>query len=83
LTTSFVALFRRLPKPVTMWCRKKFVLSLFVTQLLRLSNQRGTPRYQLAGKPEWKPSTATATMQSGTATRSGGAHRETRTALGR
>ena len=58
-----------------MCCRKKFVLSLFVTQLLRLSNQRGTPRYQPAGKPEWKPSTATATMQSGTATRSGAAHR--------
>src|SRR5579864_9579111 len=75
LTTSFVALFRRFPKPLTMWWRKKLVLSLFVTQLLRLSNQRGTPRYQPAGKPEWKPSRATATMQRGSARRSGGAHR--------
>src|SRR5581483_11149410 len=64
-TTSFVAPLRTLPKPPTIVCRKKFELSLFVTQLFRLSNQRGTPKSHVAGKPAWKPSTAAATMQSG------------------
>src|SRR5581483_3612148 len=46
LTTSFVAELSRLPKPPTTWCRKKFELSLLVTQLSRSSNQRGTPSTQ-------------------------------------
>ena len=54
-TTSFVAEFRKLPKPPTIVCRKKFEVSWFVTQKSRRSNQLGTPRTQPAGKPAWKP----------------------------
>jgi hypothetical protein len=32
--------------------RKKFDESWFVTQLSALSNQRGTPKYQVRGNPE-------------------------------
>ena len=53
LTTSLVVLLRKLPKPPTIVWRKKFELSLFVTQLLRLSNHFGTPRNQFEGKPLW------------------------------
>src|SRR5579864_7825393 len=42
-TTQLVASLRKLPKPPTIVCRKKFELELFVTQLFRLSNQWGTP----------------------------------------
>jgi hypothetical protein len=52
LTTSFVDPLSTFPNPPTMVWRKKFDESWFVTQLSALSNQRGTPKYQVRGNPE-------------------------------